>query len=95
MSTQQTIKAQSPLKQTVVVKAGEALNIPGVSRGMPEPRSTPSETFVKGDRVEHATLGKGTVLLVFNEGRKMTIRFDSGVDKTFLSAVAPLKRSYD
>ena len=40
--------------------------------------------------MRHATLGDGKVLLIFNEGKKMTIRFDSGGDKTFVVSTAPL-----
>ena len=58
---------------------------------MPAPARSGGDTlYHPGDRVRHATLGDGTVLLIFNEGKKMTIRFDSGGDKTFVVSTAPL-----
>ena len=79
--------------RTLTVKAGESLNIPGVSRGFAAPPAQGTQTeFEAGDRVRHATLGEGFVLLVFNGGKKMTVRFDMGMDKTFVISAAPLKK---
>ena len=79
--------------RTVTVKPGEPLSIPGVTRGMPaRSAQPPAAPFKAGDRVRHATWGDGVVLLVYAEGRKVTVRFDGGGDKTFVVGTAPLTK---
>ena len=92
LNRQRTRPSASPApRQAAPTRPYSPLNIPGVSRGMPAPARSGGDTlYHPGDRVRHATLGDGTVLLIFNEGKKMTIRFDSGGDKTFVVSTAPL-----
>ena len=74
---------------------GGGLNIPGVTRGFggaqQAPRSAPS-LFEAGDRVRHQRFGLGVVTSLSGEGRarRMTIRFDSGEEKTFTVDLAPV-----
>ncbi len=46
-----------------------------------------------GDRLIHPTFGKGTVKLIFDENKKVTIEFDSGIKRNLLVSVARLKKT--
>ena len=48
--------------------------------------------FKRGDRVRHSRFGEGTVLLLYDNDKRMTIRFDDGTEKTFAAELAPVVR---
>ncbi len=84
-----------PQREPVPVPAGtKGLNIPGVSKGIPgrRPASEPATLFRRGDRVRHSRFGEGTVVLLYDGDRRMTIRFDDGTEKTFAAELAPVVR---
>ncbi|MDP2181125.1 MAG: DUF3553 domain-containing protein [Actinomycetota bacterium] len=59
-----------------------------------EPRPTEqTESFTKGDRVEHKVFGLGKVTEV--AGDKVTVRFSSAGTKTLLAGYAPLRKVQD
>ena len=42
--------------------------------------------------MRHSRFGEGTVLLLYDGDRRMTIRFDDGTEKTFAADLAPVVR---
>ena len=72
----------------------KGLSIPGVSKGVPGAAGAdrPAVLFKRGDRVRHSRFGEGTVLLLYDGDKRMTIRFDDGTEKTFAAELAPVVR---
>ena len=70
----------------------KGLNIPGVSKGAQAGVGKPAALFRRGDRVRHTRFGDGTVLMLYDGDRRMTIRFDDGTEKTFAAELAPVVR---
>ena len=68
------------------------LDIPGLKKGMGAFRAPGAAIFKKGDRVRHNRFGEGTVLLLYDDNKRMTIRFDDGTEKTFAAELAPVVR---
>ncbi len=96
---------RSARPEPVKVPAGaKGLEIPGVSRGFGIPgvqkgaqafaqnADKPAQLFKRGDRVRHSRFGEGTVLLLYDGDKRMTIRFDDGTEKTFAAELAPVVR---
>ena len=89
--------------EPVKVAAGaKGLDIPGVAKGFGIPgvrkgaqafaQDRPAQLFKRGDRVRHSRFGEGTVLLLYDGDKRMTIRFDDGTEKTFAAELAPVVR---
>ncbi|MGX8706965.1 MAG: 3'-5' exonuclease, partial [bacterium] len=75
--------------------AGNTINIPGVSRGFENPAPVRGiSVFHEGDAVRHRVFGLGIVAAVIGAGsqQKVTIRFDSGDEKTFYASSAPIMK---
>ena len=68
------------------------LDIPGLKKGMGAFKTSGAAIFKKGDRVRHNRFGEGTVLLLYDDNKRMTIRFDDGTEKTFAAELAPVVR---
>ena len=68
------------------------LDIPGLKKGMGAFKTPGAAIFKKGDRVRHNRFGEGTVLLLYDDNKRMTIRFDDGTEKTFAAELAPVVR---
>ena len=96
---------RSARPEPVKVPAGaKGLEIPGVSKGFGIPgvqkgaqafaqnADKPAQLFKRGDRVRHSRFGEGTVLLLYDGDKRMTIRFDDGTEKTFAAELAPVVR---
>ena len=69
----------------------------GPKLGKPKPGSLPGTeelgTLKMGVRIRHAKFGRGTVMFTSGAGAKLKvrIRFDSGMSRQFMAAVAPLE----
>jgi len=87
----------APQRRPVPVPAGaKGLSIPGVARGAQAfggaAGAKQAGLFRRGDRVRHSRFGEGTVLMLFDGDKRMTIRFDDGTEKTFAAELAPVVR---
>ncbi len=69
-----------------------SLDIPGIKKGLGAFGGSSAVLFKKGDRVRHNRFGEGTVLLLYDDNKRMTIRFDDGTEKTFAAELAPVVR---
>jgi len=97
LSSPQAAARPAPQRRPVPVPAGaKGLSIPGVARGAQAfggaAGAKQAGLFRRGDRVRHSRFGEGTVLMLFDGDKRMTIRFDDGTEKTFAAELAPVVR---
>ena len=89
------VKVPAGAKGQEIPGVSKGLGIPGVKKGaqaFAPQADRPAQLFKRGDRVRHSRFGEGTVLLLYDGDKRMTIRFDDGTEKTFAAELAPVVR---
>ncbi len=90
---------RSAMPRVPMARAGEPLNIPGVTRGfrVPSPAAqlapVPASNFAEGDRVMHRKFGEGFVKRI--EGDRIEVSFAAYGDKVFRLSLAPIVKLED
>ena len=90
---------RSAMPRVPMARAGEPLNIPGVTRGIRVPSAAaqlapvPAAHFEEGDRVMHRKFGEGFVKKI--EGDRIEVGFAAYGDKVFRLSLAPIVKLED